>query len=135
MSKDAFTVDVRAGQVTCPGQVTVATRPQGDGSAVARFGAACAGCPLRERCTTARDGREVKISPHEEQLARGRERSSDPGWLARYRATRPKVERNQRVPGQRETAACRRSYGRRASGEATWAGVSARVRASCLTSV
>lgn len=93
LSKDAFTVDLKAGQVTCPGQVTAAIRPQGDGSAVARFGVACATCPLRERCTTAQDGREVKISPHEEQLARGRERSADPGWLARYRATRPKVER------------------------------------------
>jgi hypothetical protein len=68
-------------------------RPHGDGSGVARFGAACAGCPLRERCTTAKDGREIKISPHEEHLARGRERSKDPDWLARYRATRPKVER------------------------------------------
>ncbi|MGN9847491.1 IS1182 family transposase [Nonomuraea sp. H19] len=92
-SKDVFTVDLEAGQVTCPNRVRVSIRRQGDGGGVARFGVACAGCPLRERCTTAKDGREVKISPHEEHLARGRERSSDPDWLARYRATRPKVER------------------------------------------
>jgi hypothetical protein len=92
-SKDDFTVDLQAGQVTCPNRVKAPIRPQGDGGGVARFGVACAGCPLRERCTTAKDGREIKISPHEEHLARGRERSKDPDWLARYRATRPKVER------------------------------------------
>ncbi|MEV6986131.1 IS1182 family transposase [Sphaerisporangium sp. NPDC051017] len=92
-TKDAFTIDLKAGQVSCPNRVSVAIRPQSDGSGVARFGAVCAICPLAARCTTAKDGREIKISPHEEQLARGRADSRDPGWLASYRATRPKVER------------------------------------------
>jgi IS5 family transposase len=92
-SKDDFAIDLACGQVTCPNRQTAAIRPQGDGGGIARFGSACAGCPLRERCTTAEHGREIKISPHEEHLARGRVNRADPSWLTRYRATRPKVER------------------------------------------
>jgi hypothetical protein len=92
-SKDAFTIDLQAGRVTCPNQVTAPIRAHRDGGGAARFKAACATCRLAARCTTAKDGREIKISPHEEHLARGRARSTDPVWLAAYRATRPKVER------------------------------------------
>ena len=92
-SKDAFTVDLEAGQVTCPNQVTAVIRAHRDGGGAARFGAACATCPLAAHCTTAKDGRVISIGPHEEHLARGRARSADPAWLAAYRATRPKVER------------------------------------------
>lgn len=92
-SKDAFTIDLKAGQVTCPNQVTAPIRPQRDGGGVARFQAACAACPLAARCTTAKKGREIRVSPYEEHLARGRARSTDPVWLATYRAIRPKVER------------------------------------------
>jgi hypothetical protein len=45
------------------------------------------------RCTTAKDGRKVTVSSHEARLTRARANSGDPGWLADYRATRPKVER------------------------------------------
>jgi DDE family transposase/transposase-like protein DUF772 len=92
-SKDAFTVDLQAGQVTCPNQVTAPIRPKPDGGGAACFGTACASCPLAALCTTARNGRVITIGPHEEYLARGRARSADPAWLALYRATRPKVER------------------------------------------
>jgi hypothetical protein len=92
-SKDIFTIDLEAGQVTCPNQVTVGILPKSQTGGVARFGAACTRCPLADRCTTAKDGRVITISPHEEHLAQGRADSRDPGWLASYRATRPKVER------------------------------------------
>ncbi|MET9183610.1 IS1182 family transposase [Kitasatospora aureofaciens] len=92
-SKDAFIVDVQAGQVTCPNQVTVPIRPHSDGGGQARFGAVCVTCPLAAQCTTAKNGRVITITPHEEHLAQGRARSADPAWLAVYRATRPKVER------------------------------------------
>jgi hypothetical protein len=92
-SKDAFTIDLEAGQVTCPNQVRAVIRPTPEGGGQARFGAACATCPLAVQCTTAKNGRVITIGPHEQQLARGRARSNDPGWLAAYRATRPKVER------------------------------------------
>lgn len=92
-SKDAFTIDLEAGQVTCPDQVTVPIRPKSDGGGTACFQAACTACPLAAQCTTARNGRVITIGPHEEHLSRGRARSADPVWLAAYRATRPKVER------------------------------------------
>lgn len=93
LSKDAFTVDLAAGKVTCPNKVTVAIRPHRDGGGQARFGVSCATCPLMVQCTQAKDGRVISIGPHEEHLAQGRARSADPAWLAVYRATRPKVER------------------------------------------
>ena len=45
---DDFTVDERAGTVTCPAGHTVALSR----TRIATFGVACRGCPLRERCTT-----------------------------------------------------------------------------------
>ncbi len=58
---DDFTVDEEQGTVTCPNGVT---RPMSQNRTVT-FGAVCAGCPLRQRCTTARDGRSMTIHPHE----------------------------------------------------------------------
>jgi hypothetical protein len=92
-SKDAFAIDLEAGQVTCPNQVSVPLRPKTDGGAAAYFQAACATCPLALRCTTAKNGRVITIGSYEEHLAQGRARSKNPTWLAAYRATRPKVER------------------------------------------
>ena len=58
---DDFTVDETAGTPTCPaGQV----RPMSKSRTVT-FGAACADCPLRSKCTTAKDGRSMTIHPHE----------------------------------------------------------------------
>jgi hypothetical protein len=60
---------------------------------VARFGAACAACPLAARCTTDRWGRTIRVGPHEASLVRARLARRDPAWQADYRAIRPKVER------------------------------------------
>jgi hypothetical protein len=92
-SKDAFTIDLEAGQVTCPNQVRAPIRPKPEGGGAASFGAACATCPLAAQCTTAKNGRVITIGRYEQHLAQGRARSKDPVWLAAYRATRPKVER------------------------------------------
>jgi hypothetical protein len=91
-SKDAFTIDLEGGTVGCPAGNTTSLRPFGDGR-IAKFAAACAGCPLAERCTTAKEGRTIYVGPYEQQLARARQRQSDPAWKADYKATRPKVER------------------------------------------
>ncbi len=91
--KDAFSIDLAAGTVTCPAGQAAPLRPFGDGGRIARFGAACAACPLAARCTTAKDGRSIYAGPYEEQLARARARQASPDWKAGYRATRPKVER------------------------------------------
>lgn len=91
-AKDAFTIDLENATVTCPAGVTVPLAPYGDGS-IARFGGACATCPLAERCTTAKTGRTISVGPYEAQLTAARAQQTDPSWQADYRSTRPKVER------------------------------------------
>jgi Transposase DDE domain len=59
----------------------------------ADLGKACTGCPLHERCTASRTGRQITISQWETHLVEARTRQRDPVWHADYRATRPKVER------------------------------------------
>jgi hypothetical protein len=94
-SKDRFAVDLGARTVTCPAGVTAAIRParSGDGSGIAYFGPACAGCPLRAQCSSAKAGRTISIGAYEQALADARARQTDPAWIADYRATRPKAER------------------------------------------
>ena len=91
-TKDAFSIDLAAGTVTCPAGQSTPLRPFGDGR-IASFGAVCARCPLATRCTKAKEGRSIYAGPYEQQLARARARQRDPDWKAGYTATRPKVER------------------------------------------
>jgi hypothetical protein len=91
-TKDAFGIDLAAGTVTCPAGQGAPLRPFGDGQ-IARFGAACAVCPVAAQCTTAKGGRSIYAGPYEEQLARARACPAGQDWKAGYRATRPKVER------------------------------------------
>ena len=63
---DDFTIDEPAGAVTCPAGHT---RPMSPKRTVT-FGRLCVGCPLRQRCSAAADGRSMSIHPHE-QLLRG----------------------------------------------------------------
>jgi hypothetical protein len=91
-TKDDFTIDTEAGSVTCPAGRIARLRPVATGT-VARFGAACAVCPLAARCTTSKTGRTIRVGLHEASLVRARDARHDPAWLADYRATRPKVER------------------------------------------
>jgi Transposase DDE domain/Transposase domain (DUF772) len=92
-TKDRFLVDLGAGTVACPaGQAApITSTPQGGG--VARFGAACAGCPLRAACTSAKKGRVITIHPHEAVLQEARTAQQDSEWQQRYRSQRPTVER------------------------------------------
>ena len=99
---DDFTVDEAAGTATCPHGVTRAiTRTR-----QVTFGAACRGCPLRQRCTTAADGRTLHLHEHDALQRAHRARAADPGFQATYRRHRPMVERsiawltrgNRRVP-------------------------------------
>jgi Transposase DDE domain/Transposase domain (DUF772) len=100
---DDFTVDAAAGTVTCPNGIT---RPISRTRAVT-FGAACRGCPLRARCTTATDGRSLRLHEHDALQRAHRARwHTDPDLRADYRRYRPMVERslawivrgNRRVP-------------------------------------
>jgi Transposase DDE domain/Transposase domain (DUF772) len=92
-TKDRFVIDLGASTVTCPAGNTVPISFVPSGTGTAHFGEACAACPLREACTTAKTGRTVGISSHEELLQAQRARCADPGFAADYKATRPKVER------------------------------------------
>lgn len=87
---DDFTVDEAAGTVTCPAGVT---RPVTACRSVT-FGAACRGCPLRDRCTTSKRGRVLILHEHDTLL-----RAARAGWATQpelredYRKYRPNVER------------------------------------------
>jgi hypothetical protein len=85
---DDFTVDEEAGTVTCPAGVT---RPM-SGKRSVTFGAACRGCPLRARCTTARTGRSMDIHPHDGLLRQARARARTPEFKQAY-PTRAMIER------------------------------------------
>ena len=85
-----FTVDENAGTVTCPAAVT---RPITARRAVI-FGAACRTCPLRERCTTAKNGRTLHLHKHDALLRGARaDWATQPALRDNYRKHRPNVER------------------------------------------
>lgn len=92
-SKDDFDIDLGNDTVGCPGGQRVAIRFAPDGGGRADFGAHCAGCPLRDRCTTSTAGRSITIHPREALLQRAKAAQADPDWQHAYRSTRPKVER------------------------------------------
>jgi transposase len=93
-SKAAFEIDVDAGTVRCPAGQLVQIRLRKNGAGGAEFPAAtCAACPKRGECTQSLSGRKITIHAHEAVLQRSRARQRSPEWQARYRATRPKVER------------------------------------------
>jgi len=60
---DDFTIDEQAGTVTCPAGHAM---PMSARTRTVNFGQLCAACPLRTRCTTAKDGRSTRIHPHED---------------------------------------------------------------------
>jgi hypothetical protein len=89
-TRDDFTVDEAAGTATCPHGVT---RPISR-TRIVTFGAACRHCPLRQRCTTAADGRNLNLHPHEALQRIHRARAADPDFQADYRQHRPMIERS-----------------------------------------
>jgi IS5 family transposase len=88
-SVDDFTVDHAAGTATCPNGLTRPISRTG----FATFGAGCANCPLRARCTRSRKGKKLKVGAHDARQRAARQAARDPQWLAEYRQHRPMVER------------------------------------------
>jgi len=86
---DDFTVDEQAGCATCPNGVTRAM----SAARTVSFGAACAACPLRDRCTTSAQGKKLRIHEHDALHRRHRQRAADTAFQASYRRHRPMVER------------------------------------------
>jgi hypothetical protein len=88
---DDFTADEAAGTVTCPAGVT---RPITARRHVI-FGAACRGCPLRERCTASPEGRTLRLHEHDAILRQARRDWAGGQQLREtYRQHRPMVERS-----------------------------------------
>ena len=88
-TSDDFTLDVENSTVTCPAGNTVSLTRKLN----ATFGALCRSCPLRERCTTAKDGRKMAVSPYDPELRAARIAATDPDFQTRYRTQRPMIER------------------------------------------
>ncbi len=102
-SKDDFDIDFETNAVTCPAGHTVAFGP----TLAARFCAHCAGCPLRARCTRAKEGKVLVLNPYEPELSAARAQAATPEFLLTYRSLRSMAERaisclvpkgNRRVP-------------------------------------
>jgi hypothetical protein len=85
-----FRIDRSAGMVRCPAG---ATAPITSSSQVS-FARHCRGCPLRRRCTTAKDGRTIHLHPHEDELGAARRRATTRSFQQSYRRWRPMVERS-----------------------------------------
>ncbi|HEV3066875.1 MAG TPA: IS1182 family transposase [Streptosporangiaceae bacterium] len=87
---DDFTVDEAAGTATCPAGVTRLITAR----RAVIFGVACRGCPLRARCTTAKDGRTLHLHPQDPILRAARANwAAQPALREDYRTYRPNVER------------------------------------------
>ena len=76
--------------MTCPAGQRVAITPKG----AAVFGIRCRTCPLASRCTTSKDGRTLRLHPHEDEMIAARRRAEQPDFVASYRRWRPMVERS-----------------------------------------
>ena len=85
---DDFTISQGERTVTCPAGHT---RPMSRSRTVT-FGALCAGCPLRSKCTTANDGRSMTIHPHEGLLREARAQARTTTFKQAY-PTRSAIER------------------------------------------
>jgi Transposase DDE domain/Transposase domain (DUF772) len=85
---DDFTVDEDNGTVTCPAGVTRTMSPR----RTVTFGAACAGCPLRDQCTTAKDGRAITVHPRDGLLRAARAQARTAEFRQAY-PTRSAIER------------------------------------------
>jgi hypothetical protein len=88
-NRDDFIVDHDARTVTCPNDITVTITA----GSTATFGARCHGCPLRNRCTTAKHGRVLHYREHDAELVEARRAWRDGDFTADYRRWRPMVER------------------------------------------
>jgi hypothetical protein len=84
---DDFTISEDDGTVTCPNQITRRITAR----RTVTFGAACRGCPLRARCTTATTGRTLNLHQHDSLLRAARR--DWPGLREDYMTYRPNVER------------------------------------------
>lgn len=87
--RDDFAVDHHARTATCPAGHTVTLTAANN----ATFDRHCNRCPIRDRCTTARDGRTLHLQAHDAELVEARRAWRDGDIADDYRRFRPMVER------------------------------------------
>ena len=85
-----FRIDQHAGTARCPAGYQTKITASGRAS----FARWCQRCPLRGRCTTAKQGRTIQVHPHEDELRAARRRATTRGFQHSYRRWRPMVERS-----------------------------------------
>ena len=88
--RDDFVIDRVGRTATCPAGRTVTISPKGS----ATFGARCRGCPLRDRCTTAKEGKHLTVRRHDDELVEARRAWRQGEFTQDYRRWRPMVERS-----------------------------------------
>jgi IS5 family transposase len=88
--RDDFIVDLAAGTATCPAGHTVTITA----GRAAVFGRHCERCPLRTRCTKAKDGRMLRLHRHDGELVESRRAWRNKDFEEEYRRWRPMVERS-----------------------------------------
>jgi transposase len=86
--KSAFHLDWERRELQCPGGVVMPFAP---GGVVKCPASTCAGCTLRERCTTSPAGRSVSIHPDEALLAELRKRQRTPQEARGSPQQRPRI--------------------------------------------
>lgn len=87
---DEFTIDTAAGTVTCPRGITTTISRTG----IATFGTRCRGCPVRERCTRSKTGRQITVHRHHDRMLAARREAQTGRFQDLYRRHRPMVERS-----------------------------------------
>jgi hypothetical protein len=88
--RDDFIVDHEAGTATCPAGHTVKITK----GFAAVFGIRCRDCPLRARCTKAKDGRTLQMTAHDREFVEARRAWRERVFAKEYRRWRPMVERS-----------------------------------------
>jgi IS5 family transposase len=88
--RDDFIVDLDARTATCPAGHTVTITA----GRAAVFGLRCKNCPLRARCTKAKDGRMLRLHRYDDELVESRRAWRDKDFEEDYRRWRPMVERS-----------------------------------------
>lgn len=87
---DDFAYDPGKGTMTCPNGLVRKISPKGN----VNFGSECNGCPLREQCTKAKNGRKLVITEHHGRQRAHRAAARETGFQQDYRQYRPLIERS-----------------------------------------
>lgn len=98
---DDFTIDHTARTATCPAGLTRTITPAGN----VVFGVACNSCPLKTRCTNARDGRNLRVTEHEAVMRAARRQAETPTFQELYRQQRPKLSQATLIAARKLLAA------------------------------